>query len=39
MDYPKYANFDISEVTYKVISGKNIQASFLSQRNSNYLEN
>jgi len=29
MNSPKYANFDISEVTYKVINGQNIQAFVL----------
>jgi hypothetical protein len=29
MDSPKYANFDISEVTYKVVNGQNIQAFVL----------
>lgn len=26
MNSPKYAGFDISEVTYKVVNGQNIQA-------------
>lgn len=33
MNFPKYAKFDISEVTYKVVNGQDIKAYVLTPKN------
>jgi cephalosporin-C deacetylase-like acetyl esterase len=33
MDHPKYAAFDVSDVTYKVVNGHDIKAYVLTPKN------